>query len=68
MLLVVIGSIASFAFARSVRGENRIFRSRRADAAAVGSATLGRKRMEPVGDPAAVIDAAGVATPMHVQE
>jgi len=68
MLLVVIGSIASFVFARSVRGENRIFKSRRADAAAVGSATLGKWRKEPVGDPAAVIDAAGVATPMHAQE
>ncbi|NTV39054.1 MAG: MFS transporter [Demequinaceae bacterium] len=68
MLLVVIGSIASFVFSRSVRGENRVFKSRRADAAAVGSATLGRKRKEPVGDPAAVIDAAGVATPMHQQK
>jgi hypothetical protein len=68
MLLVVIGSIASFFFARSVRGENRIFQSRRADAAAVGSATLGRKLKERVSDPAAVIDAAGLATPMHTQE
>ena len=68
MLLVVVGSITSFVFARSVRGENRIFKSRRADAALVGSARLGRWRKEPVGDPAAVIDAAGDATPMHVQE
>ena len=43
MLLVVIGSIASFVLARSVRGENRIFRSRRADAAEVGSAVLGHE-------------------------
>ncbi len=68
MLLVVVGSIAIFVLARSVRSENRIFRSRRADANVVGSATLGTKRDEQVGDPAEVIDAAGQAFPMHRQE
>lgn len=68
MLLVVIGSIASFVMARAVRGQNRIFRSRRAEAGIVGRGTLGRRRGHPVGDPAAVIDAAGIATPMHQQE
>lgn len=68
MLLVMVGSIAIFTLARSVRSENRIFRSRKADANVVGSATLNRKRKEPVGDPADVIDAAGQAFPMHQQE
>lgn len=68
MLLVVIGSIASFVMARSVRSENRIFTSRRADANRVGAATLDRARAQTVGDPAAVIDAAGEAIPMHGRE
>lgn len=68
MLLVIIGSIASFVMSRSVRGENRIFTSRRAEAETVGAATLGRRPKEPVGDHADVIDAAGVATPMHRQD
>ena len=68
MLLVIIGSIASFVMSRSVRGENRIFTSRRKEAEMVGAATLGRRRKEPVGDPADVIDAAGIATPMHQQK
>ena len=68
MLLVIIGSIASFVMSRSVRGENRIFKSRRAEAETVGAATLGRRRKEPVGDPADVIDAAGAVTPMHRQD
>lgn len=68
MLLVIVGSIASFTLARAVRSENRIFRSRRGDALEVGSATLKSKRKQPVADPAEVIDAAGQAFPMHQQE
>jgi len=54
--------------ARSVRGENRIFRSRKADADQVGSAAMRKPAPEPVGDPADVIDAAGQAIPMHRQD
>lgn len=68
MLLVIIGAIASFTLARSVRSENRIFRSRRADGNEVGSALLASKSPQPVGDPAAVIDAAGETFPMHGQD
>ena len=68
MLLVVVGSIASFVLARSVRGEHRIFRSRRSDADRVGVSAMRKPAPEPVGDPAAVIDAAGQAIPMHRQE
>lgn len=68
MLLVVIGSIVSFVLARSVRSENRIFRSRRADANEVGSARLGLGEAGPVGDPADVIDAAGQTIPMHQRD
>jgi len=67
MLLVVLGSIASFVMSRSVRGENRIFRSRKADAGQVGAAAMLKPIPEPVSDPADVIDAAGQAIPMHPQ-
>lgn len=69
MLMVVVGSIASFVLARSVRSENRIFTSRRAEAREVGSAMLERPVLrETVGDPADVIDAAGETFPVHRQD
>lgn len=69
MLLVLVGSVASFVLARSVRSENRIFRSRKAEAAQVGSATLHTPAASArVGDPADVIDAAGETFPVHRQE
>ncbi len=69
MLLVLVGSVASFVLARSVRSENRIFRSRRTEASEVGSAMLhSPKGSDAVGDPADVIDAAGQTFPMHPQE
>jgi len=61
MLLVAIGSVASFVLARAVRSDRHIFRSRRAQERVVGSQFLRRGKS----DPAAVIDAAGEAIPMH---
>ncbi len=61
MLLVIVGSIASFLLARAVRSDRHIFRSRRAQERAVGSQLLSRQKS----DPAAVIDAAGQTIPMH---
>ena len=68
MLLVLVGSVASFVLARSVRSENRIFRSRKAEAHEVGSARLHAQASARVGDPADVIDAAGETFPVHRQE
>lgn len=61
MLLVVIGSVASFVLARAVRADRNLFRSRRRQERSVGVGLLGRR----ASDPAAVIDAAGEAIPMH---
>jgi hypothetical protein len=61
MLLVVVGSIASFVLARAVRADRNLFRSRRRLERSVGAGLLGRRQA----DPAAVIDAAGQAIPMH---
>jgi MFS family permease len=68
MLLVLAGSVASFVLARSVRSENRIFRSRKAEADTVGSGLLHARPVgDTVGDPADVIDAAGQTFPVHTQ-
>lgn len=61
MLVVVVGSIVSYVLARAVRSDRHIFRSRRAQERAVGARLLSRAKA----DPAAVIDAAGEAIPMH---
>ncbi len=61
MLLVAIGSVTSFVLARAVRSDRYIFRSRRAQERVVGSQFLRRGKA----DPAALIDAAGEAIPMH---
>jgi fucose permease len=61
MLLVVVGSIASFVLARAVRADRYLFRSRRRVERSVGAGLLSRRKA----DPAAVIDAAGEAIPMH---
>ena len=61
MLLVLVGSLASFVLARAVRSDRHIFQSRRAQERAIGSELLRRQ----AADPAAVIDAAGQTTPMH---
>lgn len=61
MLLVLVGSIASFMLARAVRSDRNLFRSRRAIERSVGAGLLSRT----TSDPAALIDAAGEAIPMH---
>lgn len=61
MLLVLVGSLASFVLARAVRSDRNLFRSRRAIERAVGSRLLARGGA----DPAAMIDAAGEAIPMQ---
>jgi MFS family permease len=61
MLLVAVGSVTSFVLARAVRSDRGLFRSRRAQERLVGSQLLRRRKA----DPAAVIDAAGEAIPMH---
>ena len=67
MLLVVIGAVASFVLARAVRSDRGMFRSRKAQERLVGSASL-RAADTDAADPAAIIDAAGEAYPMHRQE
>lgn len=68
MLLVGIGSVASFVLARAVRSDARLFRSRRSQMREVGANVLALDAKEQRRSDAEVIDAAGEAIPMHRPE
>src|SRR5690606_2790621 len=68
MLLVPVGSAASFVLARAVRSDARLFRSRRSQIREVGANVLSLKAKSARRDDSAVIDAAGQTFPLHQQD